>query len=493
MGRNPSPSWFVPYSLISGRLLAYTRAHAMQLVPFSRHSPLPELRAFVSLFRPVRVVPNSLDPSLRGLDGLCIPRLFANCLSSHSSHSFTSIADALVEGNIEIGEDNNDGTLQNLVGDGADSIARTWADSARILDKLAVMEPFLRGKLRDVVRRTLGVPPLQAESGDGNGGAISILQRMRDAQRIESCRVLERESDRETQSEDEEAHARTAKLLFGVSGRSQMADSQRTIWEKIHSCGSSLGRRQLIDSEERSSEDAPVPKVLHATPASTQQESECSSQHKDGKGTSRDRADSDLASLRTQQLNIMGTKDSRLKDAYHKLSPLFSPVSHTSSLLSSNRSCAASQDDDELPLMDQLNIPPTGTGAKRRRIRSHSRSQSRSSSPSQSPSRRSSTHLHFQSPVTKRRKIETWQDVHYKSGASTPGFAFSKAAIPTHSRGLGVIQVGKSTNAASQPGSTDTRCPDMDGEPRRAQRRALRARSRAIEEKLRNALPMHAR
>lgn len=462
----------------------------MQLVPFSRHSPLPELRAFVSLFRPVRVVPNSLNPSLRGLDGLCIPRLFANCLSSHSSHSFTSFADALVEGNIEIGEDNNDATLQNLVGDGADSIARTWADSARILDKLAVMEPFLRGKLRDVVRRTLGVPPLQTENGDGNGGAISILQRMRDAQRIESCRVLERESDRETQSEDEEAHARTAKLLFGVSGRSQMADSQRTFREKIHGCGSPLGRRSLI--EEGSSEDAPVPKVLHATRASTQQESECGSQHKAGKGTSRDRADSDLASLRTQLLNIMGTKDSRLKDADHKLSPLFSPVSHTSSLLSSNRSCAASQD-DELPLLDQLNIPPTGMGAKRRRIQSHPRSQSRSSSPSRSPSRRSSTHLHFQSPVTKRRKIETWQDVHYKSGVSTPGFAFSKAAIATHSRGLGVIQVGKSTNAASQPGSTDTRCPDMDGEPRRAQRRALRARSRAIEEKLRHALPMHAR
>jgi len=459
-------------------------------VPFSRHSPLPELRAFVSLFRPVRVVPNSLNLSLRGLDGLCIPRLFANCLSSHPSHSFTSFADALVEGNIEIGEDNNDATLQNLVGDGADSIARTWADSSRILDKLAVMEPFLRGKLRDVVRRTLGVPPLQTKSGDGNEGAISILQRMRDAQRIKSCRVPERESDRETQSEDEEAHARTAKLLFGVSGRSQMADSQRTFREKLHSCGSPLGRRSLIEAG--SSKDAPVPKVLHAMRGSTQQASERGSQQNAGKGTSRDGADPDLASPRIQLLNIMGTKDSRLTDADHKLSPLFSPVSHTSSLLSSNRSRAASQD-DELPLMDQFNIPPTGKGAKRRRIQPHSQSQSRSSSPSQSPSRQSSTHLHFQSPVTKRRKIETWLDIHYESGASTPGFAFSKAAVAIHSQGLGVIQVGKSTNVASQPGSTDTRCPDMDGEPRRAQRRALRARRRAIEEKLRHALPMHAR
>ena len=450
----------------------------MQLVPFSRHSPLPELRAFVSLFRPVRVVPNSLNPSLRGLDALCIPHLFANCLSSHPSSSFTSFADALVEGNIEIGEDDNDATLQNLVGDGADTIARTWADSARILDKLAVMEPFLTGKLRDVVRRTLGVPSLQTEDGDGNG-AISILQRMRDARRIKSCRVLERESDRETQSEDEEAHARTAKLLFGVSGRSQMTDSQRTFQENIHGCELPLGRRRLV--EVGGSEDAPVQKVLHAMPARTQQVSECGSQQKAEKVTPRDRSDSCLASLK-----IM---DTRLTDADHRLSPSFSHDFHTPSLASSNRSCAVSQGDD-LPLMDLLNIPPTGTGAKRRRIQSHSESRLRSSSRSRSPSRRFSTQLHFQSPVTKLRKIETWLDVHHQSDASTPGFALSKAAVSAHSQGLGANQVGKSTNAASQTGSTERRCPDKDGELCRAQRRALRARSRAIEEKLRQALPM---
>ena len=451
----------------------------MQLVPFSRHSPLPELRAFVSLFRPVRVVPNSLNPSLRGLDALCIPHLFANCLSSHPSNSFTSFADPLVEGNIEIGEDDNDATLQNLVGDGADTIARTWTDSARILDKLAVMEPFLTGKLRDIVRRTLGVPPLQTENGDGNG-AISILQRMRDAQRIKSCRVLERESDRETQSEDEEAHAKTAKLLFGVSGRSQTADSQQTFQENIQGCESPVGRRWLI--EVGGSEDAPVQKVLHATRACTQQVSECRSQQKAEKVTSRDRSDSDLASLKTM--------DTRLTDADHGLSPSFSHDSHTSSILSSNRSCAAGQG-DEPPLMDLLNIPPTGTGAKRRRIQSHSDSRPRSSS--RSPSRRCSTQLHFQSPVTKRRKIGTWPDVHHQSDASTPEFAFSKAAVSAHSQGLGGIQVGKSANAASRTGSMEKRRPDMDGEPRRAQRHALRARSRAIEEKLRDALPMHAR
>jgi hypothetical protein len=65
--------------------------------------------------------------------------------------------------------------------------------------------------------------------------------------------------------------------------------------------------------------------------------------------------------------------------------------------------------------------------------------------------------------------------------------------VSTHGQGLRVIQVGKSTNEAPQTGSTEERRPDKDGESRRAQRRALRARSRAIEEKLRHALTMHTR
>jgi hypothetical protein len=103
--------------------------------------------------------------------------------------------------------------------------------------------------------------------------------------------------------------------------------------------------------------------------------------------------------------------------------------------------------------------------------------------------------LHFQSLVTKRRKIETWRDDHYRSGASSPGFASSKAVVSTHDQGSGVIQVGKLTNVAPLTGSTEGHRPDMDGdgESCKAQRRALRARSRAIEEKLRHALTMHTR
>ena len=51
-----------------------------QLLPLTRHSPLPELKSLVALFRPKRVVPNELYPSLFGLDYACMPTIFGPCL-----------------------------------------------------------------------------------------------------------------------------------------------------------------------------------------------------------------------------------------------------------------------------------------------------------------------------------------------------------------------------------------------------------------------------
>lgn len=460
-------------------------------MPFSRHSPRPELRAFVSLFRPLRVVPNSLDPSLHGLDALCIPHLFAGCLSSHASHSSTSFAGALIEGDIELGDDQDDTTLQNLVGDGADSIARAWADSARILDKLAAMEPFLKGKGRDVVRRTLGFPPLPANGGSGNGSSISILQRMHDAQRINACRTVGPESDLETQNEDEDAHARTAKLLFGISGRSQTAGPQGTSPEQIRRCKSPLGRPL---AEEGSSEGAPIQKVHRAMRASTPQVPEYNTQKKVEKGIVSARTDSNLVSLQPRLLNKIGTKDMRLRYADNgPLSP-FCTVSSTSSLPfpSSHQSYATSQDGDP-PLMDLQNIPLTKTGLERRRIRSHSQSPPQSLSQSHSRFIRtfpSSAHLHFPNTAAKRRKVDESPDAHREPDAVL--VSPKEMDSPLGLIGSGAIRVGELTNAARQSGFTEERVLDVDGEMRRAQRRALRARSRAIEEKLRHALPMHA-
>ncbi|KAH9959524.1 hypothetical protein BGW80DRAFT_1183450 [Lactifluus volemus] len=210
------------YCALTESKLRAAQPVSVLLVPLSRHSPLQELRAFVSLFRPARVVPNTLHPSFHGLDELCIPHLFADCLSSPPS-SLSFSAD-MEKGEMEINEDFNDAAIQNLIGDGADSIARVWADTGRSIDKLAVIEPFLRGKTRDVVRRTLGLPPVPDENFNGDERAVSALKRIRDAQHIQAYRSSGGESDQETGSDDDDAHMRTAKALFGITGMSQIVD-----------------------------------------------------------------------------------------------------------------------------------------------------------------------------------------------------------------------------------------------------------------------------
>ena len=428
-----------------------------------RHSPLQELRAFVSLFRPVRVVPNSLDPSLHGLDALCIPNLFANCLSTLPSHFSSSFAEALLEGDLQVSEIHCESALQNLVGDGADSIAHAWAVSGRIVDKLAVMEPFLRGTARDIVRRTLRVPPLPRENIDGNEGAESILQRARDRQRIDACRatVSDHESDRETESDDEDIHARTAKLLFGVAGKSQVVGSQGISQERTRSSKSPPDRRLLV--EKRSGENTPNPKALPTLHASTPRVSECESQQNFAKGTARRRTNSDLASQQTRLKNIINMKDARmttrLENTDDKHSS-FRTVTHTSftSLSSSAVNHPHSTGRHDPPLTDLQSIPLTGT-------------------------KRGSVHQYSSNPATKRSKVEKCLKAHTEEG---PLLA-SPTSETANDRGVAVM------DSAPESGCLGERGPDIDGETRRFQRRALRARGRAIEEKLRQALVMEAR
>lgn len=57
--------------------IASNQSHASRLVSLSKHSTLPKLRPF----KPRRVIPNTLNPRLRGLDWLCLDRLFEGVLS----------------------------------------------------------------------------------------------------------------------------------------------------------------------------------------------------------------------------------------------------------------------------------------------------------------------------------------------------------------------------------------------------------------------------
>ncbi|KAI0335707.1 hypothetical protein GY45DRAFT_1267000 [Cubamyces sp. BRFM 1775] len=142
------------------------------LVPLARHSPLPELRAFVSLFKPRRVEPNTLDPNLKGLDAACLKAMFAGCLADDED-PFTAqdsvtrfcTSNALSQPAVALGDldpslldstgADEDVAFKNLEGEGAREIAEKWADSGRMRRKLLVMKDFLPSHYRVVVEQIL--------------------------------------------------------------------------------------------------------------------------------------------------------------------------------------------------------------------------------------------------------------------------------------------------------------------------------------------------
>ena len=400
-------------------------------MPLSRHSPLIELRAFVSLFRPARVVPNTLDPSLHGLDGLSIPNIFADCLSSSQSSSSSAFAEALVGDDIEIREDGGDSALQNLIGEDADRTARAWADSGRGAEKLAVVEQFLTGPARDAARRALGLAPLLRECPDNNSNnnngierAVSILQRIRDKKRIEVCRRGAHssigESDQETESQDSDAHARMAKILFGLAG----------------------GDTQIMESASR------VP-----TPSASE------------RGCSRHVTQLDMRPLRAE--------DTRWAVRFADSEP---GPSHPSRLTTHASSPPSLTSPPSLNRGDSPLVPLART--KRQHPFSQSQSQSQSHSQSQTQSQSpSSINSNVQKPSTKRRKLERLSTVPVAHEDTPP--------LP---RKQVLSMAGAENITPASLNSNPTVILDVDAENRKAHRSVLRERSRAIEEKLRRAL-----
>ena len=130
-------------------------------MPLARHSTLPELRRFVSLFKPRRVVPNTLDPALKGLDEACIDRMFAGCLADTSSSNCLSEAAPSedlrdLDAAVRAGTEGEDVAFKNLEGEGARDVAEKWADSGRMRRKLAAMKRYLPTSLRRIVEQILG-------------------------------------------------------------------------------------------------------------------------------------------------------------------------------------------------------------------------------------------------------------------------------------------------------------------------------------------------
>lgn len=242
-----------------------------QLVALSRHSPLPELQSFVSMFKPKRVVPNTLDPKFNGLDWAAMPGMFAGCLSSDDVAFRAEVRQAISE---EIGADwasvsmdldgGEDVALANLEGDGASEVARAWADEGKTRRKLEILIDFLDGPERQVVERLLrGDAPREAESQtqdvwnevaarpppagspERRGTTTGFQGKASEAEtaramarfgttRFASTKVLQPDSDEDTEDEDaEEARARTAHYIFGMA--SQLPDPTATSSSPIRS------------------------------------------------------------------------------------------------------------------------------------------------------------------------------------------------------------------------------------------------------------------
>lgn len=163
-GEAPSVLVSVNIPLILVQSFAYrTSAYPYpQLVPLSRHSPLPELRAFVKLFRPRRVVPNTLTPELHGLDWFCIDRMFVDCLAAPPSNPFPLTADPRVKLDAmeHIDDEEGDAALKNLVGAGADDAAARWARDGHLRKRIGVLAEYLTDEEIMVVDRLLTGKPL---------------------------------------------------------------------------------------------------------------------------------------------------------------------------------------------------------------------------------------------------------------------------------------------------------------------------------------------
>ncbi len=129
------------------------------MVPLSRHSPLPELQEFVKLFRPKRVVPNTLDPRLYGLDWAYIERVFAPYLCPISDTRDVELDASPVVHDALDPRVLNDGdvALKNLVGSGASDVAERWADDGKLLKKLSFIKSYLGDEESQLIDTLLGI------------------------------------------------------------------------------------------------------------------------------------------------------------------------------------------------------------------------------------------------------------------------------------------------------------------------------------------------
>lgn len=147
-------------------------------MPLARHSPLPELQEFVKLFRPKKVVPNTLDPRLLNLDWAYIERQFAPFLHHSTMGTTMHIRERLAVSRgdcLDSATKNDvDVAFKNLVGDGASEIAQRWADQGKLMKKIELLKKSLDNDDQRVIDELCGLLPPSAGTDKGKGVDVSF-------------------------------------------------------------------------------------------------------------------------------------------------------------------------------------------------------------------------------------------------------------------------------------------------------------------------------
>ncbi|KAF5379383.1 hypothetical protein D9615_006605 [Tricholomella constricta] len=211
-----SQSWDLYVKDTQARLSRGEEIHNL-LVPLSRHSPLNELRDFVALFQPHRVIPNTLDPRLHGFDWAAIDRMFADCLNPDLGTRGVILPGPQLDIDNFVDEDlaGEDVTLRNLVGEGAADAAERWAENPHLKKKLEILSHYLDPAETDTMARVFGLPQHSirlAPSGAAEKGAPSPPTKKGKE------RVVDSEDETDNGWSDDEQGKTAHRLFAGLAG-----------------------------------------------------------------------------------------------------------------------------------------------------------------------------------------------------------------------------------------------------------------------------------
>ncbi|KAG2364272.1 hypothetical protein BDR07DRAFT_812262 [Suillus spraguei] len=254
------------YRMDVRRRLAMGKDVDRLFVPLGRHSPLPELLNLVSLFRPRRVIPNTLVPALGGLDWTAMNAMFKECIAPPIYDRGNSIPNELNSlGTIHpsvldlasLDLTDTDSAMKNLVGDSAELEAQKWADDGSMRRRLEVLRGWLGPKEKGIVDRALGhLPNLRSEYGGSSPLSSrdnSALQTPTEIH-MQVKRYMEG-SDDSSDNDGSDAHGRTARLLF--AGDHSMEESIKS-WLSSSPSHTSGGDAQIISAENASALESSV-------------------------------------------------------------------------------------------------------------------------------------------------------------------------------------------------------------------------------------------